>query len=97
MLLSFAHLAFSVMVRLLVGRRRETFAKDIELLVLRHQVAVLRRQRPHPSVQAADRAILAALTRLLPSSRRRGLTLSVACASSFCAWHGRIRAGVTRG
>src|SRR4051794_25063561 len=75
-MLSFAYLAFSAMLRLLVGRRCNTFANDIELLVLRHQVAVLRRQRPQPSVQAADRAFLAALARLLPSSRRRGLIVT---------------------
>jgi putative transposase len=68
MLVSFAHLAFSAMLLLLVGRRRSSFANEIELLVLRHQVAVLRRQLPPPPVQAADRAFLAALTRVLPAS-----------------------------
>jgi hypothetical protein len=56
MLLSFAYLAFSAVLRFVVGRRHGTLAKDIELLVLRHQLAVLHRQQPRPSVQAADRA-----------------------------------------
>jgi hypothetical protein len=45
MLLSFAYLAFSA-VQLLLGRRRSEFAKDVELLVLRHQLVVLGRQQP---------------------------------------------------
>jgi len=45
MFLSFAYLAFSAVLKLLLRRRRSDFAKDVELLVLRHQLLVLSRQQ----------------------------------------------------
>src|SRR6266496_6167382 len=84
MLLSFAYFAFSAVLRLLIGGRRSEFAKDVELLVLRHQLVVLRRQQPRPSLGAADRAFLAALARMLPHRRRRGLIVTP---ETLLRWH----------
>ena len=62
-------LLYLILVRLggwLVLLGRSTTSKDIELRVLRHEVAVLRRTQPRPWLDWADRAILATLIRFLP-------------------------------
>jgi hypothetical protein len=61
-----AYLTLCRSVQLLVLLARGDAAKDLEILVLRHQLTVLRRQTPRPRLEPADRAMLAAISRLLP-------------------------------
>jgi len=60
---------FSTMLGWIVLRTRSDATKDIEILVLRQQLAVLQRRTPRPRMSWTDRALIAALTRLLPVRR----------------------------
>jgi hypothetical protein len=66
---SLVYLLLRQILSMLSQLARDGGAKDVELLVLRHQVAVLRRQVHRPKLQPADRVVLAALFRLLPRDR----------------------------
>jgi putative transposase len=65
---------------------RSDRAKDAEILILRHQVAVLQRQVKTPKLSWADRAVLAALARLLSGSQLRQLRLIVS-PRTLLRWH----------
>jgi hypothetical protein len=64
-----AYLSLCRSIQLLALLARGDAAKDLEILVLRHQLTVLRRQTPRPKLELADRALLAAISRVLPRAR----------------------------
>nr|WP_134006292.1 integrase core domain-containing protein [Streptomyces sp. 846.5] len=86
MLLRLMYLALTHLfgwIRLLA---RSAAAKDVEILVLRHQLAVVQRQITGPRLTRADRALLAVLLRLVPRVRLRRLQLVVS-PDTVLRWH----------
>ena len=84
MLLSFFYRAFVAVLRLISRRGAEVVAREAELLVLRHEVAVLRRSSSRPRLRPSDRAYLAALARLMAPQRRVGLVVTP---ETLLRWH----------
>jgi len=81
------YLIFVQVLGLVLLLGRTSAAKDVEPLVLRHEVAVLRRANPRPRLEWADRAVFAALVRLLPRSLRAHRLITP---DTILRWHRRL-------
>jgi putative transposase len=87
LLWSFVYLAVRGLLGLIVLAARPGRSKDLEILVLRHELAVLQRRSARPRLTRADRAFLAALSRLLP--RAAWMSFSVR-PETLLGWHRRL-------
>jgi putative transposase len=84
MLLSLAYLLVLTLLRLVVRDGQGEAAKDLEIVVLRHQLSVLRRQSKRPRFGRSDRAFLAAAARRLPRPRRERFLVTP---QTLLRWH----------
>src|SRR5436305_3342750 len=83
--LSFVYWSLRRLLELVVLRRRSEREKEIEILLLRHQLRVLERQVGRPQLTPADRALLAAFSRVLPRQAwRRSLFVTP---TTLFRWH----------
>ena len=85
--LRLVYLIFDRLLDWLTLLGRTSSSRDIELLVLRHEVAVLRRANPRPRLNWADRAMFAALIRRLPAPLRGHRLVTPA---TVMRWHRRL-------
>src|ERR687888_14229 len=83
-ILSFLYWAVRRLLELLVRFGRDEREKEVEILVFRHELQVLRRQVACPRLRAADRVLLAALSQVLPRPLRRSFLVQPA---TLLRWH----------
>ena len=84
MILSFGYLILRQVLQLMILVARGDRANAVEVLVLRHQVAVLRRQVRRLDLEPADRAVLAGLSKRLPRGRWAAFFVAPA---TLLRWH----------
>jgi putative transposase len=87
MVLSVLYIAFHRVLQLVLLLFRSTEFKELELVVLRNELAVLRRQVGRPTFRSADRWFLATATHLLPRVR---WSLFVVTPATLLRWHRRL-------
>ena len=84
---SFSYLVCRCLLQLVLLRRRSEVFKELEIVVLRHELSVLRRQARRPQLTMADRVLLAAASRLLPRPSWRSFMVTPA---TLLRWHRRL-------
>jgi putative transposase len=84
---SLCYLAFRCVLRLVLLRPRSSEFKELEIVVLRHQLAVLRRQASRPQLTQTDRLFLAAASRFLPRARWPSFAVTP---RTLLRWHRRL-------
>src|SRR6266540_5869705 len=84
MLLSLVYFALSRLLRAMTPSARSDLARDVELLVLRHQVKVLSRGVLRPTFRRRDRMLLAALSRILPREQWKAFVVTP---RTLLRWH----------
>jgi hypothetical protein len=87
LLFSFCYLVVRQVFELLTLRFRSDDFKDLEILVLRHELAILRRQTARPAMTSLDRIFLTAASRLLPRVRWHAFLVTPA---TLLGWHRRL-------
>jgi hypothetical protein len=86
-LFSLCYLVLLRVLQLAALRSRSNDFKDLEIVVLRHELAILRRQNGRPAMTTVDRLFLAATSRLLPRARWRSFIIRPA---TLLRWHRRL-------
>jgi Homeodomain-like domain len=84
---SFSYLTCRCLLQLVLLRRRSEAFKELEIVVLRHELSVLQRQAMRPQLTMADRVLLAAASRLLPRTNWRSFMVTPA---TLLRWHRRL-------
>jgi putative transposase len=84
---SILYLILRQLLQLVVLVARSQRSKELEILLLRHELAILRREKPRPRLHDADRLLLAALARALPRELR---PLFLVTPTTLLRWHRRL-------
>ena len=87
MFLSLCYVVLRRVLQLAVLRLRSNDLKDLEIVVLRHELAILRRRTRRPAMTWTDRLFLAAASRFLPRARWRSFIITP---GTLLRWHRRL-------